>query len=156
MRFKIDYVLTFVSVNHVQLDFSASIIQSHPFTKQAVDILVKEAKQLIDLENSVQADGGDLDDLDIKDQLFKPLPDIPEDMPTEKYVEPGKEETTPVVQPASVSNQAPPPPNFLPAPQERGFDPIITQGNGREKVKRRNSKRSRNGDEAKSKSCTIL
>ncbi|XP_071113924.1 uncharacterized protein [Haliotis cracherodii] len=143
-------------VNHVQLDFSASIIQSHPFTKQAVDILVKEAKQLIDLENSVQADGGDLDDLDIKDQLFKPLPDIPEDMPTEKYVEPGKEEKTPVVQPASVSNQAPPPPNFLPAPQERGFDPIITQGNVREKVKRRNSKRSRNGDEAKSKSCTIL
>ena len=121
--------------------FDATVISSHPFSKQAVEILVTDAQKMIEEENRVLAAGGDLSNLTFDTtKLFRPLPDLPSDQPQEQYEEP-----KPVENKSETSTK----------------DGTPSAGKKKAKagkaLKQRSSKQSiKKSDQETSKSCTIL
>ena len=64
-------------MNRVQLEFSASYITQHPISQEDIDFLVKDTKELIDMENQAIARGEDPHELKFdQSRLFRPLPHL--------------------------------------------------------------------------------
>ncbi|XP_041355029.1 uncharacterized protein LOC121372654 [Gigantopelta aegis] len=129
-------------VNRVKMEFDATVINSHPFSKQAVEILVTEAQQMIAEENRILAAGGDLSNLTFDTaKLFRPLPDIPSGQPQEQYQEPKPGEKNPLDSPR----------------KEVTSSGVKKKAKAGKALKRKSSKKSTaKGNQDTSKSCTIL
>ncbi len=67
----------FLSVNRVKFNFGATVIVNHPFEKDAVDILLANARKMIIEEEKKKAAGEDIEDWNKKDNKIKYLKPIP-------------------------------------------------------------------------------